>query len=153
MRYPRYDEQTGEYISEWWREVTYNGLMSHVGEILVHRRYGSYSGDHFYLLRRRMADDARFMEYGWVVVGFGSCSACDALEGCDSEADVLALAERIYGRIRWFFNKEDLIDDLFDRDHQGEFYWYSGDVVDFVRAVLVEFKMLTPSNKTACGGR
>ena len=56
---------------------------------------GEWQGDYVYLLKD---GDRR----GILVVGYGSCSGCDVLEGCQGPSEVRSLASKLYGSIRWF---------------------------------------------------
>lgn len=56
------------------RRITYDDLLATFpAEVAVFVTTGDYQGDHLVLLRRGG-------EYGYLEVGYGSCSGCDALE-------------------------------------------------------------------------
>lgn len=63
-------------------------------------RFGSYQGDIAVLLK-----DGD--QYGWLVIGYGSCGGCDALEDAMSWTEphwtpaVYELADRLKNDIRW----------------------------------------------------
>ena len=59
----------------------YRDLIEHTGlEVLSDHVFGSYQGDMLFVVR----DGARV---GAVVVGYGSCSGCDALEAAERSDD------------------------------------------------------------------
>lgn len=65
-------------------------------EVLLEKEDADWQGDSYYLLR----DGTR---YGFLTFGWGSCSGCDALRGCDENLEeVTALRDRLYESIQWF---------------------------------------------------
>lgn len=61
---------------------TYDTLATHCGEVVESVAIGDYEGDLFYLLRRPV-DSIPY--YALLVLGYGSCSGCDALESARSD--------------------------------------------------------------------
>lgn len=86
-------------------------------EIKVSKTLGSYQGDILYIIQ----DDDRF---GFVGVGYGSCSGCDALQACNTAEDVLSLFNRIRSDIHWEDNALSLYEWLQDREHNLQWYGY-----------------------------
>lgn len=100
--------------------LDYHGLLTASGlEVVEWEVTGSYQGDYVVLVR----DNAR---YGFVVIGYGSCTGCDALEGCGGIDDVLTLCEQILQSIKWADSAEELRDHLIERADTGN-DWYSHD--------------------------
>ena len=90
------ERRTGMNGTEWfYTDDTYTTLVEKKADILVECTLGSYQGDMLFLLR---SGD----QFGFLVVGFGSCSGCDSLEACESQEAVDYLAESIYDGIKWF---------------------------------------------------
>lgn len=58
---------------------------------------GDYSGDSVILFRRPSDGAFGILEYGW-----GSCSGCDALQGCDTVEEVNDLRDSLFESIKWF---------------------------------------------------
>lgn len=80
---------------EWFLpEDSYDSLVASAGTIIKYWNIGDWQGDYVYLLR----NGDRF---GFTVVAYGSCSYCDALEGCDSQEEVDELKESIVNGIFW----------------------------------------------------
>lgn len=75
---------------------TYEDLIEFTGiEVLGSQTFGDYQGDYVFLVRSGE-------RLGVVVVGYGSCSGCDALEGaCDDQAELEALAWSIRRDVIW----------------------------------------------------
>lgn len=85
---------------------------------------GDYQGDIFYLLKK---DN----EYCLLVIGYGSCSGCDALEACDTREERIELAESIRSSMQWF-SKEDLLDHLNVEYLETQYYWYEADAKEVI---------------------
>ena len=86
--------------------------------------FGSWQGDEVYLLR----DGNRV---GLLVIGYGSCSGCDALRAVvpwredDDWSGVISLAEDLHKEIRWFDSWKDMETYLGDPNSPKD--WYSFD--------------------------
>lgn len=76
-------------------DISYRQIVETFGSIVVGTEWGSYQGDSLFLVRR--ADD-----YGLLTFGWGSCSGCDALQACSSQADVDRVQHDLERGIRWF---------------------------------------------------
>jgi hypothetical protein len=77
-----------------WGEVTdYTPIIDHLGwaQIVIHDR--GYSGDTFVLYPARVGN-----HYHVLVIGWGSCSGCDALQACKTYADIDSLIEQLYNK-------------------------------------------------------
>lgn len=67
---------------------------------LVSETLGSYQGDIVALVQEDVNySDERF---GFVSIGYGSCSGCDALEAAQSAAELAGIAKQTVDSIRWF---------------------------------------------------
>jgi len=75
-------------------EDSYDSLVASAGTIIKDWNIGDYQGDYVYLLK----NGDRF---GFTVVGYGSCSYCDALQSCDNQEEVDELKESIVKDIFW----------------------------------------------------
>jgi hypothetical protein len=104
---------------EWYTPpMGYDQIVALKGEIVKDWTLGYYQGDYVYLLKN---DDL----YSLVVVGYGSCSGCDALEGCENDEDFEYLKQSIINSIV-FTSKEDLIKDLSNTE-SNRWYFYEED--------------------------
>jgi hypothetical protein len=76
-------------------DSNYDTLLEKQGyEIISGRSFGGYQGDYLYLLYYNGL-------YGFVIIGYGSCSGCDALQACNTQEEVDALMEDIVRNIHW----------------------------------------------------
>ena len=66
----------------------YDQIVATQGEMLGNWTLGDWQGDYVYLLKN---ED----RYAFTVIGYGSCSGCDALEACESDEEFNELKEEI----------------------------------------------------------
>ena len=79
-------------------EDEYEPLIESIGvKILVKVEDNSYQGDAICLLQ----DENDENRYGVLVFGFGSCSYCDALQGCKSYEELEELRNTLANSIFW----------------------------------------------------
>jgi hypothetical protein len=82
--------------------VSQREMLSSLGTIIVlEDDYHGGRGDTFVLYQRGGA-------YGFLVFGWGSCEACDALRGCETVDEVRSLQDRLAQSIRWKQNAENM---------------------------------------------
>lgn len=97
-------------------------------EILAWETFGDYQGDYAVILRRNDL-------LGFVVIGYGSCSGCDALEACDTQEDYDSVMNGVLSSISW--GNEDLvrnkITNLFE---DNNWYRYDAGFIDSITALL-----------------
>lgn len=93
--YP-YAQQDGWFDSPW----DYDPIIQSFGEVLISVRDDDYQGDTRVLLK----EDG---QYGFLVVGWGSCSGCDALQAAESYEEIDSLIETLRNAIRWFSSIEE----------------------------------------------
>ena len=82
---------------------TYSEMVSTAGSILAHQKDHDFSGNEYFVVYNEERG-----EYGFALVAFGSCTACDALQGCidddtyEYDDDALqSLCDGIVGSIHW----------------------------------------------------
>lgn len=81
-------------IDYFYPSESYDSMVGSVGTIIKNWDLGYYQGDYIYLLKN--SD-----KIGFTVIGYGSCSGCDALEGCENQEEVDELKESIIKGIFW----------------------------------------------------
>lgn len=82
---------TYEYYSP---PMSYDEIVATQGEILKDWVIGDWQGDYVYLLKN--GD-----KYAFTVIGYGSCTGCDALQGCENDEEFNQLKEEIIRGIVW----------------------------------------------------
>ena len=108
----------------------YDALVSKFGEVLISCDIGTYQGDTLVVLKK---DD----KYGYLQFGWGSCSYCDALQGCKNYEDLQELVDYLESSIKWFDSKEELKSWGEEHDWVGDWFWDGNElkVWNFVYAV------------------
>lgn len=114
---------------------TYEAIVKGWGyDIVAEETFGDYQGDLVFLL----ADNSRF---GWCVIGYGSCSGCDALEAAMGYSweeenngwtdEVIQLANGLYNEVRWFDTAAELAAWLEPNEDAPQWYWYEKEYKEF----------------------
>ena len=102
---------------EW---ISYDDVVESFGyKYELALEMGSYEGDYVYLL-------SDGLKRGFLMFGYGSCSGCDALEGCITPNDIRDLANSLHGNIRWFdstYTRNAFIRDSVDDPN----HWFSSE--------------------------
>ena len=98
----------------WW---DYQPMLNEFGNILLQKDERDYQGDSFLIYEK---DD----KYGYLTFGWGSCSGCDALQGCNSISEVQELVDRLYSSIEWF-DSLDALKEYFEETDWTLQYQYS----------------------------
>lgn len=127
-------------------DLDYDDIVRSMGvEIVKRKELGSYHGDIVYLVRQGQRE-------GVLVVGYGSCSGCDALQAAmgDSDdidswlGDVEALRDQLQASILWPAEDRSLIDTLNQRivesqtTHSGDWWLCDQEVLDTARRFAEE---------------
>lgn len=64
-------------------------------------------------------------KYGFLEIGWGSCSGCDAMMACENYEEMDELIDTLEKSIDWF-NKKSLKEYMDDRDWKGQWDWGFG---------------------------
>lgn len=112
----------------WW---DYQPMLNEFGNIILQKDEQNYQGDSFLIYEK---DD----KYGYLTFGWGSCSGCDALQGCNSISEVQELMDRLYSSIEWF-DSLDALKEYFEETDWPLKYEYS--IPEF-KEFLIEVKNL-----------
>lgn len=94
----------------------YQPMLNEFGEILHQVDDDGYRGDSFLIYKN---DN----KYGLLIFGWGSCSGCDALQGCTNIDEVQELMDQLYNDIKWFDSLQEL-KDYISNDDTVELKWY-----------------------------
>lgn len=112
----------------WW---DYQPMLNEFGNIILQKDEQNYQGDSFLIFEK----DGK---YGYLTFGWGSCSGCDALQGCNSISEVQELMDRLYSSIEWF-DSLDALKEYFKETDWTLQYQYS--IPEF-KEFLIEVKNL-----------
>lgn len=116
----------------FYAEESYSDLVSSAGTIIKEWDIGSWSGDEVYLLKKGN-------KFGFVVVGYGSCSVCDALQGCASQEDVDELKAEILRGIFWG-TAEEVEAYAINEDYANRWYFHEHDWKTIKRELKAELR-------------
>lgn len=103
---------------------SYEQIVESFGyETVVGACLGSYQGDLLWLLR----DGDRC---GVLSCGYGSCSGCDRLYGCETIADLQDVFDGLYTCIEWKGTREETIQWLLGEDWKLKYWGDANEVVE-----------------------
>ncbi len=113
----KWEELKSELLSEKYFEIyNYDRLMDCIdGDIIDHAYENNYQGDAWFMFKNNDM-------YGYLVFGWGSCSGCDALQGCSCIEDVEKLLVSLDMSIIWK-TKEEMLEYFKTKDWSLEFYY------------------------------
>lgn len=115
-----YPEWFAEGEDRFFGPSDYTPLLREFGDIILRVDERGYSGDTFLLyVKENWPVSTKF---GFLAVGWGSCSGCDALQGANTVEKILELAGQLESSIHWAQDKATLLKWL-NSDHQ-DFEWY-----------------------------
>ena len=100
--------------------------------IIDYENENNYQGDSWYLFKK---DN----KYGYLVFGWGSCSACDMLQGCYQFNQVIELLNDLDARIVWK-SKEDMLEYFETKDWILEYYGELPEFIAFKNRVIKYLK-------------
>ena len=110
---------------DFYAPCDYKPIYESFGEIIRKDDIGDYQGDTQVLLY-----DEGKKQYGYICFGWGSCSMCDRLQGCESYEEIDNLINDLYASIRWFDDDNEAL--RFFTTHEWHFdYSHSQAFVDF----------------------
>ena len=99
------------------------------GEPIICVEEGMYQGD-TYVLYRYNKDDYGFLNFGW-----GSCSVCDALQACESYADIGKVIQTLESQIKRD-TREELLKFFKSHDWAGDYGWCNPEKKRFVATAI-----------------
>lgn len=117
--YPECDQESHLEGERWFRSPSdYMPLLCSLGDLVYKGDFGSYSGDSVVLYQKYLPTGPG---WGFLVFGWGSCSGCDALQGCDSYQELETLREKLAGEIKWG-TAEEIIAHIDTREAANPYY-------------------------------
>lgn len=125
---------------QFWKETgildlyDYTPIINSFGHVLFTLSDNDYSGDTFVLYYT--GGEWGYLEFGW-----GSCSACDALQGCSTWKEAEELYSQLQNKILHFHKTKDILNYFMNHDWRGE--WLSSTkklFINCVMKILIEFE-------------
>lgn len=114
------DEESG-----FWAPSDYGPLLESFGyERVLQCDDHDWQGDSFVLFKN--GEQIGYLEFGW-----GSCSGCDMLQGCESYEELAKLQRNLHDSIKWLPLPE-MRDYFYAHDWEGDWVWYSEAGREFV---------------------
>ena len=107
----------------------YDPIVKHFGDILVENHDSDYQGDSRYLIQASG-------KIGFLVIGWGSCSGCDALQACSNDRDLRELVDSLWNQVKWFDTIEQAKAYLNDEEErEGSYYSHTTNWKNFISEV------------------
>lgn len=120
------------YFDKWFDNTPYfceyQPIIDSFGTVAVQVDDHDYQGDS----RILYDNDGKI---GYLQFGWGSCSGCDALQGCDTFEEVDKLIAELEADIKWFDDKAEAIEFFKTHDWEGD-YSYDDEQRDFIEKSL-----------------
>jgi hypothetical protein len=86
-----------------------------------------YQGDSWVLFH-----NPKNNRFGYLCFGWGSCSGCDALQGCTSTEELRDLQQNLYNDVIWF-NSINEVNQFFNtHDWEGDYAWSYEEFKQFI---------------------
>lgn len=123
--YPDYTDEKGRFLCG---PSNYQPMIDSFGDILVQVDDTDYQGDTSVLYRRGDV-------YGILIFGWGSCSGCDALQGCNTVADIDDVISSTRDMIKWGTCDEILRHVSDEEARCGEWSWHAKETQEFYKRV------------------
>lgn len=111
----------------------YQPIINSFGEAIIQVDDSDCQGDTRVVLKK---DD----QYGLLIFGWGSCSGCDALQGCSSLREIDELIEGLRNEIKWFDSWDGLLKYVNEKDWELDWAWHSDETKQFIEKI----KSFTP---------
>jgi len=118
-----YPQSNSDYFSVY----SYQPMIDSFGNVLIQVDDRDYQGDTRVLLQ----DANGFI--GFLVFGWGSCSGCDALQGCSDFDDLQRLYDSLKNGVQWWESAEDALRWFEKHDWEGDYSWHQEETHEFVK--------------------
>jgi hypothetical protein len=128
-----------ELYPDYWKEEqedgsfygpgNYQPIINEIGNVLVQVDDQDYQGDSRVLYEK----DGKF---GYLIFGWGSCSGCDALQGCSTVSDIQELIDKLSRSVVWYDSLAELKQYFNEKDWELEYCWHADETKEFITNVL-----------------
>ena len=113
----------------------YEPIVNGFGKVILQAETDGEQGDTWVLYQ----DGERF---GYLEFGWGSCSGCDALQGCSNYDEVDVLISELKASFKWFEDAQSALTWFNEHDWEGSWLWNDENGEKFVldaRKMLQDF--------------
>jgi hypothetical protein len=125
LLYPDY----GVDSDTFYGPCDYQPIINSFGKVLIQVDDKDYQGDSRVILEHEG-------KIGWLNFGWGSCSGCDALQACNTHAEVDQLIVELRNSIKWFDSIEELKHFFKTKCWDLDYSWHSEEQNKFIEQVL-----------------
>ena len=113
----------------------YGSMIEAFGNVAVRVDDRDYLGD----TRVLYNNDGRI---GHLIFGWGSCPGCDALQACNTLAEVQELCNALEDSIEWFETPKKALEWFEQRDWEGGYYWHYSETREYIAKAIEYLKNL-----------
>lgn len=104
---------------DYFYHTDYTPILNYFGDIIYRYDQPDYQGDTYAIIKNQ--DN----KIGYICFGWGSCSGCDRLQGCNNYEELAELIETLENTIIWKNDPAEMLEWLNNRDWKGEFVWHN----------------------------
>ncbi len=120
-----YPLEPGDDYGSWLCFSDYDPIIRHFGEVVLLISDDGWQGD------TRVLYKGIGGEFGYLNIGWGSCSGCDALQSSHTYEEMGDLISALGAAIIWM-DRADLLKFFQEHDWQGDFSWGEDNQKEFV---------------------
>lgn len=118
-----------EEWGDWFESPSnYTPIINHFGKVIIRVDDKDYSGDTRVFYRFEGG-------YGYLMVGWGSCSGCDALQACKTYEEVDSLIYQLQQGIRRFGSAQEALAFFETHDWEGDWTYHTENQEQFIKQV------------------
>lgn len=117
--YPDYAKEERD-LGTFYGPSEYGPLLESLGNVVLRIDDDDYQGDS----RVLFSDGQR---YGHLQFGWGSCSGCDALQACETMAEIDDLRASLARSVIWFDTATAALDWFNSHDWEGDYSWHNAE--------------------------
>lgn len=118
--------EMGEYFDE---QYDYQPIINAIGTPLLQIEDDDYKGDTRVLCKN---DD----KYGILIIGWGSCSGCDALQACSTYDELQELIDVLEKDVKWFDTAEIALEYFNTTDWGLKHCWHQDETKQFINEAI-----------------
>lgn len=111
----------------------YQPMINAFGKVAIKVADDGYSGD-----TRVLYDNNG--NIGHLIFGWGSCSLCDALQGCNTIEDLQELCNDLESSIKWFDSPTEAIEWFENHDWEGDWTCHDDNTKEYITKSLEYLK-------------